>query len=79
MSSSEEEARQRLRQKKKMTKLLNKLWDASEPNPFHSCSPANLSRVGQRLDAGKYHDRKRGWEKFAVELGKVYGRHLGGR
>ena len=62
-----------------MTKMLTKLWDAAEGEK--NCPFAKedhlLNRIGARLDLGKYDkEGKRGWEKFAVEVGKVYGRFM---
>ena len=67
------------KQHRKMTKILSKLWDAAEAEkacPF-ALEEHLLTRIGMRLDAGKYDkEGKRGWEKFAVEVGKVYGRFI---
>ena len=63
------------KQHRKMTKMLAKLWDAEGSEPFRD--QHLLIRVGSRLDHQKYDkEGKRGWEKFAVELGRVYGRFL---
>ena len=68
-----------VKQHRKMTKMLSKLWDAAE-KVDKSCPFLDdqcLSRIGMRLDGGKYDkEGKRGWERFAVEVGKVYGRFL---
>lgn len=68
------------KQEKKMSKILSKAWtlDRAETfqqvtsSPSSSTTSIDLQSVGDNLERGKYPLGRKGWEKFAGDIGYVY-------
>jgi len=75
------------RQLKKMTKILSKAWSIDKAEPFQEVEdaelraiggggPIDLTTMGQSLDCNTYEIGRKGWEKFARDLGCIYNRFI---
>ena len=79
---NEKEAR-RIKQIKKMTKIVSKAWGYPKAEPFQESSLSrssdavfDLTSVGQNIDEGVYKLGRRGWEHFSRDIGGVYNHHI---
>ena len=77
------------RQKKKMSKILKRAWDFDEAmHPFQICNdveivfsagsspPYDLQNFILFLANDRYEVGRKGWEKFALDLGSLYLRFI---
>jgi len=69
--------------KRKMTKIMGKIWNFPSSDLFHesnlassSSRPLDLGTVGQNLDDNLYQHGRKGWEKFAYDIGGVFKTHI---
>jgi hypothetical protein len=83
MDDDDKEAHKKNKQRRKMTKILSKVWSFDNASPFRQdklsstfSQPLDLQIIGQKLDDGGYENGRRGWEAFARDLGGVYQRHI---
>ena len=81
-TSNEHDARLQ-KHKRKMTKIMAKIWSFPSASIFHTCKwptetnrPMNLKAVGQNLDDGYYQHGRKGWKKFAFDIGAVFNTHI---
>lgn len=81
-TSPEHDAKKQ-KHKRKMTKIMGKVWNFPSAEKFHDCNtssstsqPLDLKAVGQNLDDGLYQHGRKGWEKFALDLGAVFNTHI---
>ena len=80
--SNDQEAKKQ-KHKRKMTKIMGKIWAFPGADKFHkdktlstSSRPLDLETVGQNLDDDVYQHGRRGWEKFAFDIGAVFNTHI---
>lgn len=85
MSSEMEDARKAKakKQEKKMTKILSKAWLLDRAEIFQqvtsspsATTPIDLQSVGDHLERGEYPAGRKGWEKFAGDIGFVYNQFI---
>lgn len=89
-SDAEDHRKMKLKkQEKKMTRIVSKAWSLDRAVTFQEVSNSttnssststndtmDLRRVGVNLDNGNYVLGKKGWEKFAAEIGFVYNQFI---
>ena len=71
------------KQEKKMSKILSKAWTLDRAETFQqvTSSPSDsasidLQSVGDNLERGQYPLGRRGWEKYARDIGNVYNQFI---
>ena len=86
MGDDAEREKKRKRQEKRMTKIVNKAWGLDRSEPFQDASafsfvsydgsPLDLRTMGLSLGKGTYQIGRKGWEKFASDIGGIYQRFI---
>ena len=87
MSSEKDDIRKAKskKQEKKMSKILSKAWTLDRAETFQqvtsppssgSSISIDLQSVGDNLERGKYPLGRKGWEKFAGDIGYVYNQFI---
>ncbi len=72
------------KQEKKMSKILSKAWALDRSDTFQQVAsapssvtpPIDLQSVGDNLEKGAYPLGRKGWEKFAGDIGFVYNQFI---
>ena len=71
---NDEREAKRKRQRKKWGKFTPFLF--SEASSGNTNIPMDLTTMGKFLEAEVYSNGKKGWEKFAIDLGAIYNSHI---
>ena len=71
---NDEREAKRKRQRKKWGKFTPFLF--SEASSGNTNIPMDLTTMGKFLEAEVYSNGKKGWEKFAIDLGAMYNSHI---
>lgn len=87
MSSEMDDARKAKakKQEKRMSKILSKAWVLDRAETFQqvtsspstsAITPIDLQSVGDNLERSGYPVGRKGWEKFAGDIGFVYNQFI---
>ena len=86
MGDDGQREKKRKRQEKKMNKIVFQAWGLERSEPFQDASafsfksydgsPLDLGTMGRGIDKGAYQIGRKGWEKFASDIGGIYHRFI---